>query len=438
MSRRFVAMVGGVTTTTALVLGVTAAPAVARSADPVAEWTQPAPEVDPSYYLPSPTPDPWYSDPPVPDEAVPNGTILASRPATIAWINAPDVDRSWQMLVQTRDSHNRPVAVPSTLIIPQKPWHLPGPRPVVSFAMAIDGLGNTCQPSWSLVHGPSVPSIPFLQLLLDRGYAVVVTDHHGPRGAYAATRMHGHALLDGIRAARAFEPAGLQDSPVALLGYSGGGIATGGAAQVQSTYAPEMSEYLVGNAIGGAPVDLASAYRGMDGTIGSGLLRAAVFGVVREYPEAYDLLNRAGRELAHALRDTCMEVNGISGVVMPPFSTWTTVDDPLSDPRVEAMLAETAVGPRPDRPDELPGHPVLVFHADPQVFFPGGDQFFPADRARQLSADWCAAGVDADYLGVPGEHLSGMVTAAGPVIDWIDTRFAIHQSGAVAANRCAT
>lgn len=437
MSRRVAAVVTGVTTTMAFALGVTAAPAVAQSADPVAEWAQPAPEVDPSFYLPSPTPDPWYSDPPALDASAPNGTILATRPATIAWVNALGVERSWQMLVQTRDSHDRPVAVPSTLIIPQNPWHLPGPRPVVSFAMAIDGLGNTCQPSWSLTQGLSTPSVPFLQQLLDRGYAVVATDHHGPRGAYAASRMHGHALLDGIRAARAFEPAGLQDSPAALVGYSGGGIATGGAAQVQSTYAPEMSDYLVGNAIGGAPVDLATAYRGMDGTIGAGLLRAAVFGVIREYPEAYGLLTRAGSELAHALRDTCMEAGGVSGVVMPPFASWTTVDDPLSDPRVRVMLEETAVGPRPDRPHELPGHPVLVFHADPE-HFPGGDQFFSADRARQLSEDWCAAGVDADYLGVPGEHLSGMFTAAGPVIDWIDSRFTIHRSGAVAANRCAT
>lgn len=112
------------------------------------------------------------------------------------------------------------------------------------------------------------------------------------------------------------------------------------------------------------------------------------------------------------------------------------MEDPLADPRVQRMLADTAVGPRADRPEELPGHPVLVFHGDPQVFPGPGDQFFSAQRARQLSEDWCAAGVDADYLGVPGEHLIGMFTAAAPVIDWIDTRFVIRQSGAVAANRC--
>jgi len=397
----------------------------------------PAEDMDRDSHLPSPSPDPWYSNPPALDESTPDGTILDSRPARIAWHHAPGgVGPTWQLLVQTRDSRKRPVAVPSTLITPERPWPGPGPRPLLSFAVAIDGLGNTCQPSWTLTQGFSLLQPPILQDLIARGYAVVVTDHHGPRGAYAASRMHGHALLDGIRAARSFAPAGLQDSPAALFGYSGGGIAVGGAAQVQNTYAPEMSEYLVANAIGGAPVDLATAYRGMDGTIGAGLLRAAIFGVIREYPEAHALLNAAGRELAFALRDTCAEANAVTGVVMPPFSLLTEVDDPLADPRVQHMLTDTRVGPRPDRPDELPNHPVLLFHADPAVFPGPGDQFFPAHNARRLRDEWCAAGVNADYVGVPGEHLVGMFTATEPVLDWIHHRFELHAEGAPPPDGC--
>lgn len=446
LSGAFVAMASALVMTAASTAppGVPSAvpSASAQSAEPAGSTdptglTGPAGIVDPAHYLPSPSPDPWYSDPPVLDESTPNGTILATRPGHIAWQHAPEgVGPTWQLLVQTRDSANRPVAVPSTVILPEREWPGPGPRPLLSFAVAIDALGNTCQPSWTLSQGFSLLQPPILQDLINRGYGVVVTDHQGPRGAYAASRMHGHALLDGIRAARSFEPAGLQDSPAALFGYSGGGIAVGGAAQVQNTYAPEMSEYLVANAIGGAPGDLAAAYRGMDGTIGAGLLRAAVFGVIREYPEAYGVLNQAGGELAHALRDTCSEANAASGVVMPPFATLTTVDDPLSDPRVQHMLTDTRVGPRPDRPDELPEHPVLLFHGDPE-FFPGsGDQFFPAEGARELRDEWCAAGVNADYLGVPGEHIVGMFTATEPVLDWIHHRFELHAAGEPAPDGC--
>lgn len=421
---------------TAVVPSAAAQPAApAGSADP-ATLSEPLETVDPAEYLPSPSPDPWYSDPPELDGSTPDGTILDSRPATIPWFNALRTGPTWQLLVQSRDSEGRPVAVPSTVIIPEREWPGPGPRPILSFAAAIDGLGTTCQPSWALTQKVSVEVPPVLQELIDRGYGIVATDHHGPRGAYGASRMHGHALLDGIRAARSFEPAGLQDSPAALFGYSGGGIATGGAAQVQNTYAPEMSEYLVANAIGGAPVDLGEAYRNMDGTVGAGLLRAAIFGVAREYPDLYGLLNRAGDVAARELRDTCAEFNTASGAVLPPFNLFTTTPDPLSDPRVQHMVTDTRLGPRDDRPEELPDHPVLLFHADP-AHFPGtGDQFFPAETAKQLRTDWCEEGVNADYLGVPGEHVSAMFSAPGPVLDWIDHRFALHAAGEPAPDGC--
>lgn len=414
-----------------------AVPAVdTQSADPAA-LSAPLENVDPSRYLPSPIADPWYSDPPQLDEATPNGTILDTRPATIPWFNAVGIKDSWQLLVQSRDSANRPVAVPSTVMIPDKPWTGPGPRPILSFASAIDGLGNSCQPSWGLTHKFNLPIPPMLQILVERGYGVVMTDHQGPRSAYGASRMHGHALLDGIRAVRSFGPAGLQDSPAALFGYSGGGIATGGAAQVQNTYAPEMSEYLVANAVGGIPVDLGEAYRNMDGTVGSGLLRAAVFGVAREYPEIYDLLNVAGDKVAYAMRDTCAEFNTPAGVVNPPIDMLTVVDDPLADPRVQQMILDTRVGPRADRPEELPDHPVLLFNADPDQWPGIGDQFFPAKRVKKLRDDWCELGVDVDYLALPGEHTTAMFAAPDPVLNWIDHRFALHADGRSAPNNCA-
>ncbi len=49
-------------------------------------------------------------------------------------------------------------------------------------------------------------------------------------------------VLDGVRAAVAFEPAGLDAAtPVGLWGYSGGGQVTLFAAEQQPTYAPEFN-----------------------------------------------------------------------------------------------------------------------------------------------------------------------------------------------------
>ncbi|MFN3601232.1 MAG: lipase family protein [Dietzia sp.] len=402
--------------------------------------TAPLDEVDPERYLPSPSPDPWYSDPPELVESTPNGTILDTRPATIPWFNAIGVGPTWQLLVQTRDSRDRPVAVPSTVIIPAQPWRGPGPRPILSFAVAIDGLGNKCQPSWAMTQGVNIQFPPILQVLIARGYGVVVTDHHGPRGAYGASRMNGHALLDGIRAARAFEPAGLGDSPAAIFGYSGGGIAAGGAAQMQAVYAPEMSEYLVGSAVGGVPVDLGEALEFTDGTIGAGLMRSAILGIAREYPAMYELLNRTGDAVAFTHRDTCAEFGTAAGIVTAPINSLTTMPDPVNDPRVREMIEDTRLGTRSNRPGEIPGAPVLLFSADAAYGIgplPGpGDQFFPESRLRDLQAEWCAAGADVDYIGVPGEHVTGMFTAPRPVLDWIDRRYDLYEAGLAAPRTC--
>lgn len=393
----------------------------------------PAADTSPERYLPSPSPDPWYSDPPALDPATPNGAIIATRDSHIPWFNSIGVGRTWQMLVQTRDSHDRPVAVPSTVIEPVLPWRGPGPRPILSFAVAIDGLGNTCQPSWAMTQKLNIQFPPILQVLVARGYAVVVTDFQGPKGAYGASRMNGHALLDGIRAARAFAPAGLGDSPAAIFGYSGGGIAAGGAARLQATYAPEMADYLVGIGVGGAPVDLAEALDNLDGTVGAGLMRAAVFGIAREYPEMYGLLNNAGDAVARGMRDWCAEANTPAGIVTAPLGLLTTTPDPVDDPRVRRMIEDNSIG---RDPREVPGVPVAVFSADRSLFPWVGDQFFPEARAKDLRERWCAAGGNVDYIGHAGEHVTGMFTAPRPVLDWIDRRFDEYESGAAPPAFC--
>jgi hypothetical protein len=94
---------------------------------------------------------------------------------------------------------------------------------------------------------------------------VLVTDYQGPDDAYGAGRMAGHAVLDGIRAAERLGSTGLAGSatPVGMWGYSGGGLATGWAAELQPSYAPELQ--VRGVASGGTPADLKAAAATIDG-----------------------------------------------------------------------------------------------------------------------------------------------------------------------------
>ena len=68
-----------------------------------------------------------------------------------------------------------------------------------------------------------------------------------------------------------------------MYGYSGGAIATGHAAELKGTYAPELN--IVGAAEGGVPADLGMTLNVANGQATSGLILAAVMGLTHEYPE---------------------------------------------------------------------------------------------------------------------------------------------------------
>ena len=407
--------------------------------DPLAQFRPVPPEErTPERYLPSPSPDPWYSSPPVVDPETEHGTILATRPVSIPPLNVRNFGRGWQVLVQSEDSHEQAQQIVSTIIEPATPWDGPGPRPLVSFNVTIDSLGLTCMPSHVLPHKTNIELPPFLQILADRGYGLVVTDFQGPKAAYAAGRGNGRAVLDGIRAARAFVPEGeseplFADSRVVQVGYSGGGIATGWAAQLQPVYAPELTGVLTGSSVGGVPADYSQLFDSLDGTFGSGLYIAAVLGLAREHPELYSLLNDTGDVVAHHARDTCASANTALGVFRTPLSLFTDVD-PQTDPTVLRVLARNRLGaPDPAHgadPREIPTGPVQVWHADAVVpIGPGpgseagpGDQFVPESTAHQLVSEWCDAGADVEYTPVAGEHILAAYTAVGPALDWVDDR----------------
>lgn len=432
---------GGVPATAAPVSDPGGPPTASLAAPPdLAAAFRPAPphERTPERYLPSPSPDPWYSDPPQIDPAAAPGTILATRPVTVPPENMRNFGRGWQVLVQSTDSHDRPQQIVSTILEPATPWAGPGPRPLVAFNVTIDSLGLECMPSHVLPNGFNLELPPFLHILADRGYGLVLTDFQGPRAAYAAGRANGRAVLDGIRAARAFVPPGetgplFTDSRIVQVGYSGGGIATGWAAQLQPVYAPELTGVLVGSSLGGVPADYTDLFDTMDGTAASGLYRAAVLGLAREYPELYPLLNDTGDVTAHLLRDTCAAGNTALGLLHAPLSLLTDVD-PRTDPTVLRVMARNRLGAADPAvgadPREVPTGPVQVWHGDATVpIGPGpgsstgpGDIFVPEWTARQLADEWCAAGADVEYTPVAGEHMSAAYTAVGPALDWVDDR----------------
>ena len=380
------------------------------AADPglKAASARPSAVAGPGTGLVEPADDPFYRPPSGFETSAP-GTVLATRPVTVTGLGLPVPVDARQFLVRSSDARGAPTAVVGTLMVPRTPYPT-GPRPLVSYQPATDSLGDQCNPSYKLRAGTEY-ELPFMMQALQVGWAVVVTDYEGPQNAFAAGHMAGHAVLDGIRAAEALPGSGLTgaDTPVGLWGYSGGGLATSWAAELQPRYAPELN--IAGVASGGTPADLEAAARQIDGTVASGLLLLASTGLSRAYPEMLELLNDAGREMVRRIGDMCVG-EAVAEFPFRRLSEFTTSSDPLSEPQAQAVLELNHLG------RQTPAAPVFLYHS---VF----DELIPFRTAQALQADWCRGGghvtFHADALS---NHSSLIATGAPLVVGYLASRFA--------------
>lgn len=355
---------------------------------------------------PTPDSDPFYAPPPG-FEAQPPGTVLRTRPAQIRAFGTGVGIRATQALYRTTDTAGAPVATVTTLLHSPLPYTR-GDRPIVSYQVAIDSLGAKCQPSHTFTEDVGLTIFDLFGLLL-RGYDVAVPDYEGPRFAYGAGMMLAHATLDGIRAVESLPGtryAGAR-TPVGLWGYSGGAIASGWAAQLQPTYAPELN--VRGVALGGTPADLLATARHMDGTFVSGFMLLVAIAISREYPYFSLAFNDRGRSLAAELSDVC------SGAVFQygfrRLADYLVIPDPLTNPLLVAVMEQLRLG------RTAPSAPVFIYHAV-------HDEGIPFDEAVALRADWCAAGADVSfYADHMSEHVLLPLLASWRAIAYLSDRF---------------
>ncbi|MEC3956361.1 lipase family protein [Nocardia sp. CDC153] len=361
---------------------------------------------------PTPDPDPFYAAPPDIGAAAP-GEVLAVR-AMPPLPLFPGVSVS---LVKFRSTNSAgdPIAATTTVLRPANA--IPG-APLLSYQHIINGLGTQCAVSHVLyTQDPNlaVREAPVLNGLLLRGWSIALPDHLGPTIAYGAARLGGLITLDGIRAVQRVREFGLQTSPVALLGYSGGGMATSWAAALQPQYAPEL--HLVGAAEGGVPMNLVKMIEGLGYQHHPvfGLALAAAIGLEREYPDQLpvsDNMNAAGIAARNAIANGCTNdilVAGAGHSVLD-FAASTSL---VSDPRARRVVEDNSI----ELFDGVPGIPIFEWHA-PQ------DALIPVDAIDNTMRHYCAAGLPVESELFPSpDHLTTAVLGAPTAINWIDARF---------------
>jgi hypothetical protein len=230
-----------------------------------------------------PTVDPFYRwSRSLADDAL--GTVLRTRAVNVTSARLPAPVKVSQLLYVTTDELGRRAVSVATVVQPEN-MAASATTHLVSYQAAYDALGAQCDPSYTfpltMQHETVPPPIPLQDAVT--GDTVVMSDYEGEDLAYGAGQQSGFETLDAIRAAERWLGLPAVSTPVALIGYSGGSIASEFASELARTYAPALD--IVGVAEGGIPVDLFHnvAYVDQSGSSWTWVIPAFMVGLARGF-----------------------------------------------------------------------------------------------------------------------------------------------------------
>lgn len=318
---------------------------------------------------------------------------------------------------------------------------------VVSYQSFYDSLNPEDSPSRAIAGGKRLPDlIPGFETLLFapfllKGYTIIVPDTEGQAANFAAGPEYGYNTLDSIRAALRSPATGLASTAkVALMGYSGGAIATEWAAELAPTYAPDLSKNLIGAAFGGTLVNPEHNLGYIEGTpIWGGVAGMAFIGVARSYNlEISKYLSDKGQALYDKMHNQSI-VNVLGqypnlywkDIVKPEYFDRTTVLEYVTSanklimgtggtPAIPLFIGQGTGGEM----ESTPASPV----------FGKRDGVMLAGDVRTLALQYCAKRVPVLHKEYALSHFPTTLAWLPKAIDWVNDRF----RGEAAPQNCAS
>jgi hypothetical protein len=306
-----------------------------------------------------------------------------------------------RIMYRSTDVHGNPMAVTGTYFEPYNDWPGRGPRPLIVYGPGTQGQGDQCAPSRQFNQG--IHWRPFLDLafnyeelfvstMVARGFAIVMTDYQGlgtpGLHTYVARVPQADAMLDAARAAKKLPDTSLNpDGPLAFWGYSQGGGAAAAAAELASSYAPELN--VVGTYAGAPPADLKELFPYADGSVLVGAVGYALNSVMTAYPEHADAirskLTPRGEDMLFKVADQCI-AETLAKFMFRHLQPYFTEDifQLVNEEPFSSLFDEQRLG------RFKPNAPVMILsnRFDPLV---------PWTGANQLGRDWCAQGADVEF-----------------------------------------
>lgn len=374
------------------------------------------------------------------------GTVLKTRTLPYHIVGLPVALKTTQLLYRSTGSLGQPTTNVTSVVQPLFTLS----RRVVSYQSAYDSLNQNDEPSYQIAGGVTLGGLlsqvetavlaPFLTL----GYSVVVSDTEGQPANFAAGREYGMNTLDSLRAAMKSPSTGLNSSftRIAMLGYSGGAIATEWAAELAPTYAPDVNSRLVGSAMGGVLVHPAHNLHYVEGTpIWAGVMPMALIGIARAYDiDLSPYLTPYGAQVYERMKDDSIaQVLGAypglkwSDLAKPQYPTpesipaYVTTANKLimgtgGTPTKPLFIGQGANGELEGTPGDKPG-------------IGAGDGVMIAGDVRSLARKYCSKGVKVKYEQYNLlSHVTSLVTWLPAAIDWVNDRF----NGLPAPQNCSS
>lgn len=236
---------------------------------------------------------------------LPPGQVITKTPFPV---NAPA--RAQRVVFSSTGARDhRQTAVSGTVLQPYARWSEKSPRPLAVIAPGTLGMADNCASSVALRY--EAPPTPPAPQLLAQGWNVAIVDYQGlgTPGVhpYLNREIAGNNTLDMARAT--IETLQLPaDTPIALFGYSQGGGATAAAAELADEYASELNIRAV--YAGAIPADLTDTALHIRGSALAGLVGYFMNGLVAEYPETKEpierMLSPLGQDFLKLTADECI------------------------------------------------------------------------------------------------------------------------------------
>ena len=373
-----------------------------------------------------------FNQPPEGYESAPLGTILRSRSisdVTFLHLNDYNIDAAHQLLYRTSDAFNNATVTTTTVLVP----HNADTSKVLSYQTEYDSANTNCAPSVAFQEGSNLTSIlPDAELLLmgvalNKGWIVVSSDYEGPNAAFTAGMMAGHGVLDSLRAVlNSADITGVQnDATVLMWGYSGGSLATGWAAQMAPSYAPDLN--ITAAALGGTVPNLLNVLYSVNGAPNAGLIIEGTVGLCNQYPElreyAYSAMLPEHVADFDSARTGCFIDVRLKYQNEDIFSYFKDPTGWINAPVAQNTLNENLMG------NSTPSIPLYIYKAL-------NDSVSPVNDTDLLVKNWCNRGVNIQYAqDEQASHRSLLLTGSSAAMAWLEDRM---NGAPLSSDSCST